>query len=133
MSWLIDEAYGEHRSVLALTQRMLTVNFVAIHTSSMVPAPSSRLDVRFSDAYVNVELYTGIVRASLPSRIRSASSRGDRTSHRIRRLVEGGHAENEETRQLHERISETQRYRSECVTSFTLLSSVSRKLIDPLT
>lgn len=36
LSWLIDEAQGKQRSVLALTQRMLTINFAAIHTSSMV-------------------------------------------------------------------------------------------------
>lgn len=36
ISWLMDEAEGEQRSVLALTQRILSLNFAAIHTSSMV-------------------------------------------------------------------------------------------------
>ncbi|KAH7908171.1 cytochrome P450 [Hygrophoropsis aurantiaca] len=34
LSWLMDEAVGEERSVRNLTQRILTVNFAAIHTSS---------------------------------------------------------------------------------------------------
>ncbi|THH09628.1 hypothetical protein EW145_g1863 [Phellinidium pouzarii] len=35
LSWLMDEAEGEQRTVEALTQRILTLNFAAIHTSSM--------------------------------------------------------------------------------------------------
>lgn len=38
LSWLMDEAEGEERTVKALTVRILTVNFAAIHTSSMVCA-----------------------------------------------------------------------------------------------
>ncbi|KAH8092525.1 cytochrome P450 [Cristinia sonorae] len=35
LSWLMDEAVGEEKDVSALTRRILTVNFAAIHTSSM--------------------------------------------------------------------------------------------------
>ncbi|KAH8113856.1 cytochrome P450 [Phellopilus nigrolimitatus] len=35
LSWLMDEAEGEQRTVEALTQRILTLNFAAVHTSSM--------------------------------------------------------------------------------------------------
>lgn len=35
LSWLMDEAVGEDRSVRDLVLRILTVNFAAIHTSSM--------------------------------------------------------------------------------------------------
>ena len=36
LSWLMDEARGERGSVEALTESILALNFVAIHTSSMV-------------------------------------------------------------------------------------------------
>jgi hypothetical protein len=38
LTWLLDEAYGhpERRTVYQLTQRILAINFAAIHTSSMV-------------------------------------------------------------------------------------------------
>ncbi|GJJ15197.1 hypothetical protein Clacol_009473 [Clathrus columnatus] len=35
LSWLMDEATGEERSIPALTNRVLLVNFAAIHTSGM--------------------------------------------------------------------------------------------------
>lgn len=35
LSWLIDEAVGEERTVHDLVLRVLTINFAAIHTSSM--------------------------------------------------------------------------------------------------
>jgi len=35
LSWLMDDAEGEERSVRSLTMRVLTINFAAIHTSSM--------------------------------------------------------------------------------------------------
>jgi len=34
LSWLMDEAKGSERTVKSLTQRVLAVNFVALHTSS---------------------------------------------------------------------------------------------------
>ncbi|KAI5118158.1 hypothetical protein M0805_005780 [Coniferiporia weirii] len=34
LSWLMDEAEGEQRTAEALTQRILTLNFAAVHTSS---------------------------------------------------------------------------------------------------
>jgi hypothetical protein len=38
LTWLLDEAYGrpERRTIYQLTQRILAINFAAIHTSSMV-------------------------------------------------------------------------------------------------
>jgi hypothetical protein len=38
LAWLLDETYGrpERRTVYGITQRILSVNFAAIHTSSMV-------------------------------------------------------------------------------------------------
>jgi len=36
LSWLIDEAKEKEATDWYLTSRMLTVNFAAIHTSSMV-------------------------------------------------------------------------------------------------
>ena len=36
LSWLLEIAEGEQRTSYALTQRLLTLNFAAIHTSSMV-------------------------------------------------------------------------------------------------
>ncbi|KAF5379456.1 hypothetical protein D9615_006552 [Tricholomella constricta] len=35
LSWLMDEAKGEEASIRGLTRRILTVNFAAIHTSTM--------------------------------------------------------------------------------------------------
>jgi len=35
LTWLMEESEGEEKTVEALTSRMLTVNFAAIHTSSM--------------------------------------------------------------------------------------------------
>lgn len=46
LSWLMDEARGEQRTVEALAQRMLSINFVAIHTSSMVNLTIFFLQVR---------------------------------------------------------------------------------------
>ena len=36
LMWLMDEAQGQEQSVRNLAIRILTVNFTAIHTSSMV-------------------------------------------------------------------------------------------------
>lgn len=36
LSWLMDEAQGQERTTESLTRRILTLNFAAIHTSSMV-------------------------------------------------------------------------------------------------
>jgi hypothetical protein len=36
LTWLMDEATGEETSTRSLTRRILTVNFAAIHTSTMV-------------------------------------------------------------------------------------------------
>ena len=56
LSWLMDEAEGEQRTVYALTQRLLTLNFAAIHTSSMVGTLGSlfQVDVKhlISDSFV---------------------------------------------------------------------------------
>jgi len=38
LSWLMDEATGQERSVDALCLRILFVNFAALHTSGMVGA-----------------------------------------------------------------------------------------------
>ena len=40
LQWLMDTAEGEEKDVRALTLRILTVNFAAIHTSSMVRSPT---------------------------------------------------------------------------------------------
>ena len=36
LMWLMEEAQGDERSTRNLALRILTVNFAAIHTSSMV-------------------------------------------------------------------------------------------------
>lgn len=36
ISWLIEDATDEDRNIADLTTRVLTINFAAIHTSSMV-------------------------------------------------------------------------------------------------
>lgn len=41
ISWLLDEAQGPQRSIRELTLRILTVNFAAIHTTSMVKCSTS--------------------------------------------------------------------------------------------
>lgn len=43
LSWLMDEAHnhGEEGDAVVLTQRILTLNFAAIHTTSMVRYLSS--------------------------------------------------------------------------------------------
>lgn len=40
LSWLIDEAKGEERTVEALTARILMVIFASIHTTTMVRSVS---------------------------------------------------------------------------------------------
>ncbi|GJJ07762.1 hypothetical protein Clacol_001967 [Clathrus columnatus] len=41
LSWLMEEAVGEERSIENLTKRILSLNFAAVHTTSMVLCPSS--------------------------------------------------------------------------------------------
>lgn len=36
LSWLIDKAEGDTRSVEVLTRAVMAINFAAIHTTSMV-------------------------------------------------------------------------------------------------
>ena len=36
LQWLMDNAQGEEKEIRALVLRILTINFAAIHTSSMV-------------------------------------------------------------------------------------------------
>lgn len=55
LQWLMDDAEGEEKAVRALVMRILTVNFAAIHTSSMVCFVS--IYILRKTAHGSIELY----------------------------------------------------------------------------
>jgi len=80
ISWLLDQASPERRTIRSLTQMVLVVNFAAIHTSSMVHptlSPSCNDDVNrlwmFSEFHPRIIPPSGSSRSSLCSSCRSQS------------------------------------------------------------
>lgn len=72
--WFMDEAGKDEQDVRSLTLRILTVNFAAIHTSSMVSFVTPCLHTHIFDVFV--ELHSCAVSLGGQSGVYTTSSRG---------------------------------------------------------
>ena len=101
ISWLLETAQGEQRSVRNMTIRILLVNLAAIHTASMVCLiPSSRLKIYswYPDFYPHA------IRLGHKSGIRPADAGWSRSCAPRGRLDSNCHQQTFKSRQLHQRI-----------------------------
>lgn len=65
ISWLLEDAEGEERTVPALVLRVLSTNFAAIHTSSMVCSFRSRSTIQLTSFIFscNPGFHSGAIRS----------------------------------------------------------------------
>jgi hypothetical protein len=106
LQWLMDTAEGAEQKPAALAQRLLILNFAAIHTSSMVRLLHYS-DQRFfpRSKYTPPVIHDECVSTSIASGIRTGPSRGNRNRCRRRRVVEVVSSKDAQGRQLHQRVS----------------------------
>jgi hypothetical protein len=84
LSWFMDEAEGEEKGDRALLDRLLTLNFAAIHTSSLVGPYNTQQCSIYPD---NSSGYIPcLVRPVIPPRISTTTTRRGGGSNSARRL-----------------------------------------------
>jgi hypothetical protein len=103
LTWLMDEAKGEEATDWYLTTRILTVNFTAIHTSSMV-CRVYHTDARdqFSEIGGRLSRTHFIIWPPFPEYMKPLREEVEEIIP-TRRLDKGSHRSDVQTRQLHQR------------------------------
>lgn len=103
LMWLMEEAPEDEQDIRSLTLRILTVNFAAVHTSSMVGHLAPHLVTISSNFFA--ELYQCIAPSGSLSGVYPTTSGGSRRCRGFRGLDKVRHAETVQGGQFPERMS----------------------------
>lgn len=101
LQWLLDSPDGQAESVPDMAQRLLSLNFASIHTTSMVTLRQVILESHDLNVRV-LDVDHRLIPLGCKPRIYTTVTRGSRSCHIRGGVVEGRHAEDAQSGQLYQ-------------------------------